>query len=291
MTGLELLILLIVLGSLAYHAFNKLNSADKAEVIPEFARFPDKYETLESVAEALQLEGLESCNLIVGIDYTASNESQGRKSNAGKSLHHINEDGSHNPYQKAIQIVGKTLAHFDEDGIIPTYGFGDLLTKDRSVFPFFEGRHCEGLGEVLDRYAVVTPTRKLSGPTSFAPIINKAIELVTESGTTQYHILLIIADGQVTNEEETIKAIQHASNYPLSIVLIGIGDGPWEVMEKFDDRIPKRRFDNFQFVDFHHVMNHSRYPEAAFALRSLMEIPQQFQAVKQLGLLGKPKTH
>lgn len=35
-----------------------------------------------------------------------------------------------------------------------------------------------------------------TGPTSFAPIIETAMTIVEESGG-QYHVLLIIADGQV----------------------------------------------------------------------------------------------
>lgn len=37
----------------------------------------------------------------------------------------------------------------------------------------------------------------MTGPTSFAPIIETAIEIVDNSGG-QYHVLMIIADGQVS---------------------------------------------------------------------------------------------
>lgn len=40
--------------------------------------------------------------------------------------------------------------------------------------------------------------------------------------------------------------ISDTSAYPLAIVLVGVGDGPWEDMRKFDDKIPARDFDNFQ---------------------------------------------
>lgn len=79
---------------------------------------------------------------------------------------------------------------------------------------------------ILALYAQITPHVALSGPTSFAPAILSAIDTVIRNDGA-YHIALIIADGQVSEHcmRDTIDAIVLASHYPLSIVIIGVGDG------------------------------------------------------------------
>ncbi|KAJ7982105.1 E3 ubiquitin-protein ligase RGLG2 [Quillaja saponaria] len=265
----------------------------------KYGLIPDNFSSLEEVTVALRKEGLESSNLIVGIDFTKSNEWTGKVSFNGRSLHAIG--GTPNPYEKALSIIGKTLAPFDDDNLIPCFGFGDATTHDKEVFSFKNDHSpCHGFEEVLSCYQKIVPHLKLSGPTSYAPVVEAAMDIVDKSGG-QFHVLVIIADGQVTRsvntddrelspqEEKTIKSIVDASSYPLSIVLVGVGDGPWEDMKKFDDKLPTRDFDNFQFVNFTAIMSKNASPsekEASFALAALMEIPFQYKAVVELGILG-----
>ncbi|KQJ98798.1 hypothetical protein BRADI_3g39190v3 [Brachypodium distachyon] len=201
-----------------------------------FAKFGDDYHTLEQVTDALAHAGLESSNLIVGIDFTKSNEWSGKVSFHNRCLHALGDIP--NPYEQAISIIGRTLARFDEDNLIPCFGFGDATTHDQQV-----------------TRSVDTGNGKLS-----------------------------------TQECETIDAIVKASDYPLSIVLVGVGDGPWDMMRQFDDNIPSRAFDNFQFVNFTEIMSRpipTSKKEAEFALSALMEIPAQFKAAMNLQLLGR----
>lgn len=266
----------------------------------KYGLIPDNFQSVKQVQEKLREVGLESSNLIVGVDFTKSNEWTGKQSFQGRSLHAVGPEP--NPYERAISIIGETLAPFDEDDLIPCFGFGDVSTHDNAVFNFFEdGRPCNGFAEVLQRYRQILPHIKLSGPTSFAPIIEAAVRIVELSGG-QYHVLVIIADGQVTRsvdlgqgeqssqEKATVDAICAASNYPLSIVLVGVGDGPWDTMEEFDDNLPQRNFDNFQFVNLTRIMASRGSPEqlaAKFALMALMEVPLQYKACVEMDLVGR----
>ncbi len=294
-----------------------LYAATKMRPRRRFRPIPDQYQSLAEVQTALHKAGMESSNLIVGVDFTKSNLFTGKDSFGGKSLHHINvskgapppgavefkgdgrgdgrressrEAGAveRNPYQRVIDLIGRALGKYDDDSLIPAFGFGDARTADHSVFSLNPSRGdgvCRGMGEVLRMYTAAAQSARLSGPTSFRPLVDAAIDVCRRTG--QYHILIIIADGQVVNKSETVDAIVRASCWPLSIVMVGVGDGPWDDMERFDDEIPERRFDNFQFVNFDRVVRRSENPEVAFAVAALQEIPDQYAAIRRLKLLAR----
>jgi len=261
-----------------------------------FTLIPDQYTSYEQLTSALRQAGLQKSQLMVGVDFTKSNLETGARSFHGRSLHDVSQPDSPNPYCQALSIISKALWDFDDDHMIPVYGFGDAATGNAFVFSFEAGdKPSKGLPAALKRYREIAESVTLSGPTTFAPIVRQAVQVVRN--TNEYHILLIIADGQVSPSETgpTAAAIVEASNYALSIVMVGVGDGPWDLMDKFDDELPERRFDNFQFVDFNTVF--MKYPkekvETAFATHALMEVPDQYKAVMQMGLItpGRATPH
>lgn len=254
-----------------------------------FRPIPDRFKTIQQVQKAVREAGLESSNLILGIDFTKSNTWTGAETFSGRCLHDT-KCGVPNPYHRVIDVIGRTLEEFDDDRLIPAFGFGDASTGDVACFPFASGGPIHTVNSVLKRYTEIANEVQLAGPTCFAPCIRQAIDIVREERS--YHILVIIADGQVTDASPTgptARAIIEASQYPLSIVVVGVGDGPWHAMEHYDDELPQRRFDNFQFVDFNRIARlDSRVADAQFALHALMEVPDQYKFIKENGLLSSP---
>ncbi|KAI0229653.1 Copine family protein 2 [Lamellibrachia satsuma] len=244
----------------------------------------DQFKSVQEVGEALQAAGLGTCHLMFGVDFSASNAYQGERTFDGQNLHTI-EDERENPYQRVIRIMGQTLEQLDTDSIIPAFGFGDASTKAKTVFPFRKEGYCCGYKDVLEAYSQIIPNIVLSGPTNFAPLIHRAVHIVCS--TRKFHILVIIVDGQATLEKETCVAIAKASRCPLSIVMVGVGDGPWQMMESFHKQLPCRQFDNFRFVDFNRVITYGAQAEATFAVHALLDVLDQYNTVRGLGLLNQ----
>ena len=247
---------------------------------------PDIYDNLQQIREGLRRNGLEKCRLILGIDFTASNNETGKYAFEGRCLHEVRPDEL-NLYQQVMEIMTQTLQTFSTDGKIPAYYFGDLETRDISVSPLnidVEGKEqCDSLEHLLGRYTEIIPHVKLAGPTSFVPLIKKAIQIVKER--QEFHILVIIGDGAVSHLDENIAAVKEAANYPLAIIMVGVGDGdfyrfpddPWCGMKELDDMVRGRKFDNFQFVQYEPPISAEE-----FAKECLMEVPLQFKQCQEL---------
>lgn len=242
-----------------------------------------------------------SLNFIVGIDFTASNEWSGRRTFNSQSLHKVVNNASikqYNPYQRVLAYLGTALHKLSPGGVrIHAYGFGDSVTRDQAVFGFSDVQpDCEELvffdtfEEVLTKYNEIVRRVTLSGPSSLAPIIHKSIDIVKRKqyadGKWPYHVLFVIVDGNVTtelNETNSIEAALEASLYPIDIVVVGVGDGPFDAMERLADKlILKTKFNNFKFVDYNQIVKGSKTPDMQFALHAFNDLPRHYAAAKHL---------
>ena len=67
-------------------------SATQTTPKQKFDAIKDNYKSLPEVVASLRKSGLESSNLVIGIDFTKSNNWTGDKTFGGKSLHFLAHD-------------------------------------------------------------------------------------------------------------------------------------------------------------------------------------------------------
>nr|XP_034980263.1 copine-1 isoform X2 [Zootoca vivipara] len=235
-------------------------------------------------------------NFTVGIDFTGSNGDP----KSPDSLHYISPNGI-NEYLTAIWCVGNVVQDYDTDKLFPAFGFGAQVPPDWKVSHEFalnfnpSNPYCQGIQGIVDAYRQALPQIRLYGPTNFSPIINHVARFAAQAAqqhtASQYFVLLIITDGEITDLDQTRQAIVNASKLPMSIIIIGVGSAEFQAMEFLDgdDGVlkslsgePAAR-DIVQFVPFRKFQN---APREALNQSVLAEVPKQLVSYfKMLGLI------
>ena len=222
---------------------------------------------------------------MVAIDFTASNGEVSEPT----SLHYIDQYGGKlNDYQDAIRQVGNVLELYDYNRQYPCYGFGGIpryLGKNEVDHAFHlngkEDPEVDGVEGILEAYQFSLFNCGLYGPTYFSHFLRHTVDYIKERMNEQmYHILLILTDGEIHDMPLTKDIIVEGSEYPLSIIIIGLGEASFAKMIELDGddiilrntqgRATKR--DIVQFVKFNDFRHGSRQ---ALAEEVLEEVPEQ----------------
>ena len=123
----------------------------------------------------------------------------------------------------------------------------------------------------------------LSGPTHFGKVLSAILQYMQAYiETKMYHILLILTDGIIHDMSETTDLIVECAKYPLSIIIVGIGNADFSNMEQLDGdevRIRNSRGepavrDIVQFVQFKDFKEAGDF--GMLAEEVLKEVPDQF---------------
>jgi len=224
-------------------------------------------------------------NFTVAIDFTGSNGDP----RSPQSLHFINPNYP-NQYVAALRSVGTVCQDYDSDKMFPALGFGARLPPDWRVsheFPLnfnMQNPFCAGIDGVEQAYKNCICQVQLYGPTNFASVIRHvtrfAVEESQKKTASNYYVLLILTDGEITDFEETKEAIVDGSNLPMSIIIVGVGGADFSQMEALDGdsyRLTDRRGractrDIVQFVPYRDFLNKDF---GDLAKTVLAEVPKQ----------------
>lgn len=244
------------------------------------AKIEKCYSFLDYIFGGLQI------NFTVGVDFTGSNGDPRDPSSL-----HFNHSQYMNEYVQALYAVGNVVQDYDTDKLFPAFGFGAKIPPGEHVSHEFPlnfnptNPYCDGVHGIVQAYKQAILRIKFWGPTNFSPIINHVARFAEEAQTKQatpqnYFVLLIITDGAITDVVATIQAIVRASELPMSIIIVGVGQADFTMMEVLDgddgvlkDSTGKKiARDIVQFVPFR---DFKKKGVAALAKAVLAEIPTQ----------------
>lgn len=238
------------------------------------------------------IQGGTSMNFSIAVDFTASNGDPRDQ----RSLHYMNPQTMENQYTTAIRSVGDIVQDYDTDKQFPALGFGARIPPNGQVsHEFFlnlsqeNNPYCSGVEGILQAYHHSLQSVKLYGPTNFSPVINHVANFARayQANGNQYFVLLILTDGIITDLDATLSSIIAASDLPMSIIIIGVGNEDFSAMEALDSddkllrangRVASR--DIVQFVELRKfLMNYGggqmSWNKEALAKEVLAEVPKQ----------------
>eukprot|EP01043_Picozoa_sp_COSAG02_P028867 COSAG02_NODE_1771_length_10971_cov_19.931012_2_plen_615_part_00 len=235
--------------------------------------------------------------LMTAIDFTASN---GDPRQPG-TLHYV-QQGVPNEYEQAIDSVGSIVCAYDHDGLVPGYGFGARFPNGAVSHCFAlngsADANCRGVPELLHFYRQALANLQLYGPTNFSEFIRTAAATARSARVTQedqqYFVLLVLTDGVITDMEKTVAEIVSASDLPLSIIIVGVGNADFAKMDALDaDDEPLRdtrgmvaKRDIVQFVPFRQF---KAAGSERLAMEVLAEVPEQvISFFKSQGIVPNP---
>ena len=149
----------------------------------------------------------------------------------------------------------------------------------------------KGIDNILATYRQSLGKVTLAGPTFFTPVIDKVIgeikyDLENNQEENHYYVLLILTDGVINDMQQTCDKIVEASYLPLSIIIVGIGNADFSLMDILDgDKYPLknsrgelRKRDIVQFVKFEDFkVNNAIDSGTDLTEEVLKEIPTQVE--------------
>ena len=219
-------------------------------------------------------------NTIFAIDFSE---------NKGTNTHHVKNDES--IFEKLMENYVDVLVPYNEDPFFHIYGYGFELKVEKSgidadMYPINNKPDSPSVekNNIKSIYYKFLNSINFSKNISNFDLIIKKIndkikEDVDEYDISEYNVLLLFANSDITDEKEFVNDLILSSNLPLSIIVIGLGKGPYKKIENvdknfmnlFDNEGNKAKRKNIKFISFY---KYSKNFEATVR-DSLIDVPAE----------------
>jgi hypothetical protein len=240
----------------------------------------ENYIMYDYVREGLRL------SMIVGINFSTSAQKNKRHFSfqSGESK---GDKDEMDDYEKSILTVGEIINCYGKEEVFPVYGFG-AENSDCFSCNFEDNPEVTTIEGVLETYQLAHTIALPSETTNFSKIVKQAAKIAKESKTNIYHVLLILTDDKIDDIHQTIREIIKASEFSLSIVIVGIGNYSFKVLNtlpKNQELVEKSKREILQFIPF------EKYKRNLKKLSQVVleEIPGQVETFMRLSFLTPAK--
>lgn len=221
-----------------------------------------------------------SLDLIVGIDCTLNNGVLGSEKNL-----HYSASQWQNDYQAGIQKLGTLIENFARGNHSSIWGFGAKVKGKSTDVHIMEESLCSSKELLFSYDKHVTHNRnfRLGRNARLKPLIEAAMFQTIQSAKRRqcYTILTIFTAGNIIDLEETVPLIcTAAEDAPISIVMVGMGNGDFSALERLCS--PKTRLKDARGIPIaRDVLNFVSFREcegnaSKVIAHALKNIPEQF---------------
>lgn len=180
--------------------------------------------------------GLE-VKMLLAIDFTRSNKGP----EVPESIHYQARAGSDSRYTTAIKGIVNVMQGYDLEGKFPVYGFGARIpptfTACADVFALsgdFWDPEVSGVEGVMTAYQQALSVVMLHGPTKVRPVIKLCADMARPFADAitpplnhvemKYFVLIVLTDGEVHDKQDIVDEIMEASDLPMSVIFVDLGD-------------------------------------------------------------------
>jgi hypothetical protein len=207
---------------------------------------------------------------------------------SGTNTHHLVKDET--TFDILMNNFINLLAPYNEDEFFYIYGYG-FQFKDNSkavtnMFPISQESDRPSIPKknIKSAYCKFLENIKFNNKKTNLDLIIKQLnekikEDIDDYEVREYNVLLLFANNDITNEKEFYNEIILSSDLPISVVVIGLGKGPFTKLENVENNFMKltdnngnkAKRKNFKFISFN--KQGKNYQKTV--KNSLIDIPDQ----------------